>query len=273
MKLYILLVLAAVLLGIVGSVYVTLPTGAQAVSPQGAALLAIPEAITATVGTSVTVPLAFQNGGNAIGSTTFSIDFDQTCLRFDPRNGVQFKLLPAFRGSFNYDPTDVHGEVDMVIADYAPPIASLPDADPLLIMKFTPHCMPAANAVVTAPVRFSTEILASFGDVNGLDVAGTTQDGSVAIYPQPEMTPTPTITPTPGPGTPSATPTATPTITPTPGPGTPSATPTATPTITPTPGPGTPSATPTATPTNTATPAPGTPQPTPSHQIYLPIIQ
>ena len=283
MKLYPVYLLAALLLAVVGTVWETVPTTAQTTHLQTLARLNIPSAITATTGMSVTVPIAFQNGGNAIGSTTFSIDFDQSCLTFNPSNGVQFKTPLAFRGSFSYDASDGNGEVDVVIADYSLPTASLPDADPLLTLRFTPHCTPTANTVIIAPVRFSSEIVASFGDVNGLDVAGTTVDGSVAIQLPPAQTPTatPTSTPTPGPGTPSATPTALPsatsTSTPPPGPGTPSATPPATPTTTststPTPGPGTPSATPTVTPAPGTPPATTTPDvPTPPHRHYAPLI-
>ncbi|MCB0061176.1 MAG: hypothetical protein KDE19_03640, partial [Caldilineaceae bacterium] len=35
------------------------------------------------VGETITVPLQFVSAGNAVSSATFSINFDQRCLRFD----------------------------------------------------------------------------------------------------------------------------------------------------------------------------------------------
>lgn len=236
---------------------------------QAPAQLAMPTNIAAATGYSVTVPVAYQSGGNAVGSTTFSLDFDENCLAFNDRDGnndgrpdaVRSTVPPAFRLSVSYNASDTDGELDMVIADYSFPIASLPDNNALLSVSFTARCTPEAGAIITAPVLFSQAPVASFGDANGVDVEGTTSNGSVAIQAEPLATPTPTATVTPAPGTPSATPT----ITTTPGPGTPSATPTATP------GPGTPTATPTLVPTV----GPGTPTvtPMPDEQWYLPLIQ
>ncbi len=251
---------ALLLLGLLASLLITQPSIAQSTvahpelahpeMAQGEAGLAIPTALTATLGASVTVPITFQNGGNAIGAMTFSIDFDEKCLSFNPTDvnndgrpdAVLFKAPLAFRSSVSYNAEDVAGELDVQIADYSFPIASMPNLNPLLTLKFTPRCAPAAGEVIIAPVRFSTETVASFGSVTGADVAGTTQDGSVAIYGAPLDTPTPTSTPTAGPGTPSVTPTATPTIVPTTG------TPTATPTV-------------------------GVETPTPAFRLYLPLIE
>lgn len=261
MKKYVVCLWALLLLGLIGSVFIAQPSVAQPTvihpdQPQDLAVLAVPTAITATMGASVTVPVTFQNGGNAIGATTFSIDFDENCLSFNATDAnndgrpdaILFKVPLAFRSSVSYNAADVAGELDVQIADYSFPIASMPDLNPLMTIKFTPRCTPAAGELIIAPVRFSTETVASFGSVTGADVAGTTHDGSVAIYGAPADTPTPTSTPTPGPGTPSVTPTETS------GPAT--STPTATP------GPGTPTVTPTV--------GPGTP--TPQNWLYLPLI-
>lgn len=204
------------------------------------ALLAMPTGIMAASGYSVTVPVSFQSGGNAVGSTTFSIDFDESCLAFNARDGnndgrpdaVRSTVPLAFRLSVSYNAGDTDGELDLVIADYSFPIASLPDNDALLTIDFTAHCTPEAGQLREAPVLFSQAPVASFGDANGVDVAGTTSNGSVAIQAEPLATPTPTVTVTPIPGTPTVTPTATNT----PGPGTPTVTTTVTPTVTPRPG-------------------------------------
>lgn len=262
------LLLGFLLIGLLVVGHLPVQSAAPA-EPAAPVLLAMPTGIAAATGYSVTVPVAFQSGGNAVGSTTFSIDFDEGCLAFNERDGnndgrpdaVRSNVPPAFRLSVSYNAGDTDGELDLVIADYSFPIASLPNNDALLSVSFTAHCTPAAGAIITAPVLFSQAPVASFGDANGVDVEGTTSNGSVAIQAEPLATPTPTVTVTPAPGTPSATPT----ITATPGPGTPSATPTATP------GPGTPTATSTLVPTV----GPGTPTvtPMPDEQWYLPLIQ
>lgn len=219
MKLYHLGFLAALLLAVVGAVWGTAPTTAQTPHVQSPARLAMPEAVAATTGVSVTVPIAFQHGGNAIGSTTFSIDFDESCLAFNEHDGnsdgrpdaVRSNVPLAFRLSVSYNASDSDGELDMVIADYSFPIASLPDHEALITVGFTARCLPDAGQIINAPVLFSQAPGASFSDANGLDVAGTTRSGLVAIQAPSADSPTatPTSTPTPGPGTPSTTPTAT----------------------------------------------------------------
>ena len=201
--------------------------------PDSLALLTIPTDLVAAGGYSVTVPVVFQNGANAVGSIVFSLDFDQGCLAFDAQDrnndgmpdAVRFMAPPAFRSTASYRESDTNGEIDIVIADYSLPIASLPDRDPLLTVAFTARCIPAPGAVITAPVRFSTAPVASFGDVTGTDVVGSTSDGFVTIQfdaladtatPTPFPTTTPTSTPTPASGAPTMTPTATPTDTITP---------------------------------------------------------
>ena len=199
--------------------------------PDSLALLTIPTDLVAAGGYSVTVPVAFQNGANAVGSIVFSLDFDQGCLAFDAQDrnndgmpdAVRFMAPPAFRSTASYSESDTTGEIDIVIADYSLPIASLPDSDPLLTVAFTARCIPAPGAVITAPVRFSTAPVTSFGDVTGTDVVGSTSDGLVTIQfdalahtATPTPSATPTSTPTPASGTPTMTPTATPTGTITP---------------------------------------------------------
>lgn len=235
----------------------------QAALPNTPALLSIPTDIVAAGGYSMTVPIAFQSGGNAVGSTTFSVDFDESCLAFNDKDAnndgrpdaVHFGAPLAFRSSVSYSAADHDGELDVVIADYSLPIASLPDLPELMTVGFTASCTPTAGAIITAPVHFSQAPVASFGDNTGLDVPGDTRDGFVTIYAELLETVTPTDSPT---VTPSATP----------GPGTPTVTPTMTLTTTPTPGLGTPSATPTL----LLTTAPGTPTPAPTRQLYLPAI-
>ncbi|MEZ4711443.1 MAG: hypothetical protein R3A44_29890 [Caldilineaceae bacterium] len=199
--------------------------------------LSVPIGIVGFSGQITTAPVDLRNDGRAISSTTFSIDFDESCLSFNATdndgNGtpdaVRFNIPAMFRGSASYDPTDLDGEIDIVIADFTPPIATLPDTDALVEIDFTPTCTPAAGGSIVAPVNFSADPIATFGDPNGNDVAGSTSNGSIEIRQAPAatVTSTPTFT-----STPTATPTST--LTPTPSP---TATATSTPSVTPSPTP------------------------------------
>jgi hypothetical protein len=180
--------------------------------------LTIPLAIPAQVDQPVTIPIRFQRGGAGVGSIVFSVDFDESCLGFDPRDenldglpdAIRFHAPPMFRSSLAYNGADVKGELDFVIADYAPPIAALPDTDALVEMTFNPLCQPTAQKVITATVAFSQAPMGSFGDLHGNDLIGVMQSGAVIISTDP--LPTPTIAPTPTPTPVAATPTATATL-------------------------------------------------------------
>lgn len=230
------------------------PLWAQSIAPT----LTIPLAIPAQVDKPVTIPIRFQSGGAGVGSIVFSVDFDENCLGFDPRDenldglpdAIRFHAPPMFRSSLAYNGADVKGELDFVIADYAPPIAALPDTAALVEMTFASRCQPNAHQVITATVAFSQAPMGSFGDLHGNDLIGVMQSGSVIISTDP--LPTPTIAPTPTPIPVAATPTATATLVST-------LSPTVNATVTPL-------VAPTA-----LTPVPSTVTPTPP-RLYLPVV-
>lgn len=166
--------------------------------------LTIPVGIMATTGATVTAPIDFRPNGSGVTSLAFSIDFDSTCLAFNAtdNNGdftpdaVQFTLPAALRGSATYDPTDTDSELDIVIADYNPPLATLPDTDQLVMITFTVLCTPPPNQTLTSLVNFSDAPLPSFGDIAGHDVNGTASGGTVLIANPAAATVTPPETPT-----------------------------------------------------------------------------
>jgi hypothetical protein len=152
-------------------------------------MLMIPTDIPAIYAASVTAPVDFDSKGFSIAATTFSVDFDETCLAFDPTDGdsdgipdaITFLTPAAFTVSASYDGADTDGELDFFIADLALPFASLPDGA-LANIEFTTLCDPPAGSTITAPVGFSTEPSASFSDDTGVSVPGSTADGSVMIH-------------------------------------------------------------------------------------------
>lgn len=187
------------------------------------------------------VPVEFASNGLRISGALFSIDYDQTCLVFDPvdadRNAIPdnitFNLSNQFIAAASFDASDANGELDIVIVDYSPPYATLPD-QVILTIRLAATCLPAEGTTIEAPVRFARSPSPSLSTSSGSAALGTFVDGSVLITANPAAptlaptataTPAPTVAPT---ATPAMVPTATPdpgTIPPTPGtiPPTPSA--------------------------------------------------
>ncbi|MEZ4864025.1 MAG: hypothetical protein R3C14_22085 [Caldilineaceae bacterium] len=169
--------------------------------------LTIATDIQASAGSTVTVPIDFRNNGRAIASIAFAIEVNPTCLYFDPidQNGdyqydaVTFLLPAQLRGSTKADPAS--GRLEIVIADYAPPLATLPDTDGMVQLTFMANCAPEAGENVTTAINFSTEPAASFSDPQGKTVAGVVVNGTVvinsALAPSPTPTLIPTVAPTP----------------------------------------------------------------------------
>ena len=231
----------------------------------GEPMLKIPERISATQNATVDVPIEFSGNGATIAGLLFSIDFDEGCLLFDDSDAnndgvpddISFNLPPQFDPGVTFNQSETNGELDVIIADFQPPLASLSD-DTIATIQFTTTCEPEPGASIIAPVAFSDQPSPSFSDQNGGSVPGSTSDGSVEIvYVTPTSTPIASATAV---STGSATPTAV---------STGSATPTAV---------STGSATPTAMSTGSATPTASatgstTPSPTPaSENYYLPIV-
>lgn len=195
--------------------------GGRLLAQSSGPTLSLPPALPAVVGQRVTVSIDFRPNGAAVAGLTFSIDFNESCLGLDANdqdgNGlldrVRLTLPAAFQGSVAYAATDTDGELDVVIADYAPPVASLPSLDGVVAIDFMPLCSPMDNTPVRAAIRFAQAPAASFGGVDGRDLSGVTQDGAVLITRLPVATVTPTVTAT-ATATPSGSATAIATTTP-----------------------------------------------------------
>lgn len=223
--------------------------GAQAAG--GQPLIDVPDRIPANVGESAAITVNLDSDGEDISGVIFSLDIEPECLAFNPGDGdgdgipdaATFVLPPQFSPSLSYQADDPDGEIDVVITDYSPPLASLSNG-PLLVLRFDVVCEPdATDNSRISDILFSAYPPPSFGNPAGQSVPGGSSAGSVKITrPEPvTTTPTPTQTAIPTKTiTATATPTGTPTKTATP---TPTATATATSTAT---------ATPTATATTTA---------------------
>jgi outer membrane biosynthesis protein TonB len=191
----------------------------------------------------------------------FSLDLDQQCLHFDPRDSdgdripdaIQIATPGGYVVTVAYDAQDGDGELDFVIIDYSPPYTVLPDG-PLLTVTVSILCLPGEGETLDIPLLFSRAPAASFAMPSGSALRGATVDGSIhlegpGVEPTPEISPTGTITPA---LTATITATETPAETVTPQP---------TEMLTETPTPEPPTATPPLSPTPGATQTPGPPQP------------
>jgi hypothetical protein len=64
------------------------------------------------------VPVNFAGNGFNIASMVFSIDYNQTWLRFDScARSIQFDLPDGFQGSCSPDTSDTEGEIDCFVLD------------------------------------------------------------------------------------------------------------------------------------------------------------
>lgn len=251
------------------------------VQPPARPALTLPQSLPALPGSRISVPINFDPAGRQVASVGFSLDFDQSCLAFDPTDAdgdgrpdaVQVRAPAGYFLWVFYNSADTAGELDIALADLMPPMIPL-SAGVLLEIGFTATCAPPApEAAVEAALLFAPSLAPSYGSPLGFGIdGGAPQPGSVLIaYTfEPTATPTPTSTLTPLPTgwpTPTVAPTPTATTRPT---DVPTAAPTPTSTYWPTnppPDQSTPTATPLA-PTPTA-PVPGAGE---IHQLHIPQI-
>ncbi|HSQ26242.1 MAG TPA: hypothetical protein VLM80_03855 [Anaerolineales bacterium] len=145
--------------------------------------LRIPGNIPGAPGEIVTVPILFDDNGMGIDTTTFSVDFDEVCLEFDPAipNAVEFFVPPAFTAYYSFSPTDKDGELDFSIYDQVAPRAVLPDST-LATIKFRVRatCQAIPGTTTSARVGFSADPPPSFGSY-GQSVRGISIDGFISI--------------------------------------------------------------------------------------------
>ncbi len=151
--------------------------------------LTIPQGITAAAGEGADVPVELAAAGWPLAGVAFSVDYDESCLGFDPADADTDGLpdaiavhVPAdFQTTITFDPADTDGEIDVSIADIGPSIATLPDG-PVVSITLSALCPPPPGSPLVAPVGFSDDPAASFSDNQGQDVDGLTRDGWVEIF-------------------------------------------------------------------------------------------
>lgn len=157
----------------------------RGVSAQAIPVLSMPDNVTGYPGDDVVMPITFARNGNLCAALTFSIDFDETRLAFDPTDSdfdgipdsVTFSVSPPqFGYSVIYDPSDTDSELDFLIADTFPPLVALQDG---VIVQITFTMLPDFQG--SAPVAFSADPPPSCGTTTGTSVPITGIDGLVSI--------------------------------------------------------------------------------------------
>jgi len=152
--------------------------------------LSIPSDQVVSPGSTVSVPVNFNSQGQSIDTVTFSIDFDEVCLAFDPTDSdaddipdaITFNVSSDFVSSVTYNAADKDGELDFAIFDWTPPVrTNLPDGT-LATIQFTVKatCQAAPGSSNTARVGFSNNPPPSFGYL-GQSILGSSSDGFVRI--------------------------------------------------------------------------------------------
>jgi uncharacterized repeat protein (TIGR01451 family) len=136
------------------------------------------------------VAVNFTSAGFDIAATTFSVDFDESCLQFDPTdsdaNGVPdaitFATPASLQAMVTADLGDNDGELDFFIADTSLPLETFADGV-LATIRFTTSCLPPADESLLVEVGFSNDPAASFSDPNGVSIQASTNPGIVEVSP------------------------------------------------------------------------------------------
>ncbi len=169
--------------------------------------LSIPEEISAKPGQTVNVSIALDSDGAEISGVSFSLQYDRSCLSFDPTgdnsdglpDSASLHLPAAFqRLLVDEAPEDSDREIDVVLADIVHPLAAMPDG---LIVTIELNVDDGTECRgETIVVGFWADTPATYFDTSGAELKGTTHGGSVTISDPPDTpTPTPTATATPEP--------------------------------------------------------------------------
>ena len=153
-------------------------------------LLEVPFDLPGRFGEVVEVDVSFKGQEFAIVAATFSLDYDESCLTFDPvdqdSNGmpdnIRLRLPSQFEATVTVDDEDTDGEIDFLIA--LPPSSPLPNGDfASVLFTIAPGCIPQNNQSVSAAIRFSADPPPSFGNSSGRSIPAGGANGSVLVLP------------------------------------------------------------------------------------------
>ncbi len=147
--------------------------------------LSISENIAAGPGQYVSVPVGLNTDGPSVGSLTFTLEFDQDWLLFDPTDsdgdGIPDDITLVMPGiqaaAVSFDDNTSPARLEFVISSINPPFSHAASEE-LLEVRF--QAASSTNGLNTV-VAFSTNPPVSFYDPQGLSIPGSAEDGSVLI--------------------------------------------------------------------------------------------
>ena len=139
----------------------------------------------------VSLPLTLDSGVFDLSSLAFAVDYDASCLSFDPSDGdmdglpdaFQLDVPAAFDVTVTFDAGDTDGEIDVLIAD-VPPDVVLSDGV-LGSLQLLVTCAAAPGGSLDASVAFSDDPPISAGDGLGQSVPARGEAGIVRVLPGP----------------------------------------------------------------------------------------
>ncbi len=162
--------------------------------------LEIQDQVPALAGSSVEVPVTLSTDGAQLTDLSFSLDYDQSCLVFDPTDGDDDGLADAIlffgpaelMADVSFDAADTDGEVDVVVDVPGTAPAEFLSDGVLAIVTFGVICDPApasfqgsrsrTSSTRLAAVDFSADPSAVFIENQVQALSGTVVDGSVLVY-------------------------------------------------------------------------------------------
>jgi hypothetical protein len=161
------------------------PVASRATEATGGPSLSIERRLPVRAGGTVTVPVTFDAGNQPISAIVFSIDLDERYLQFEAADkdgdgspdGVHLLAPAEFNATATYDAADRDGELDIFVADFTMPLATMPDG---VLAELRLQAMRPSESTEAA-VAFSRSPAPSFGSTSGGSVPGTFSDGSVLI--------------------------------------------------------------------------------------------
>lgn len=135
----------------------------------------------------VNVPVQLAPEGVSLSGVEFTLDYDATCLNPDPDgdgvlNNVDFDVSTDFTSSISFDPTQVDGEIDVVIADLSLPFSALNTGD-IVTIGFSVDCPDSQDVPLhETDIAFSASNPPSFSNLVGDDVEGSHEDGTARVW-------------------------------------------------------------------------------------------
>lgn len=153
--------------------------------------VALPALSGSSQGETLTLDLTFDGGVYDVASLAFSIDYDESCLGFDPTDAdmdglpdaARFSLPAAFDVSVFFDGGDLDGEIDVLIADVPPEAVLVSGVIGQLDLMVTCGAPPGGS--FDAAVDFSVDPPISAGDTAGQSLPASGGAGVVRVLPGP----------------------------------------------------------------------------------------